>query len=227
MTPEELASALVTECFKSQAGAPSAAHFQKFFGYLEARIAHVFGGMAELESQNERLEREARGAGKDIALAEAKKRIAELEAERETWGNEFAAVCALKEQLRDSTERVSVQSEVIRLLLSAVDCLEGFSGVRDSEATEAREILSRQNSSHLPKCRDVSGGPSWLCDPACTAFKKDTQQEISIGSDLGASRKTDRPDGPSTYRPDDTELMGKGSAKAGPDSSQSEKVSEK
>ncbi len=44
---------------------------------------------------------------------EMAKQLGELEAERAIWGNEFAAVCAMKEQLRDSTERVSRISDAI------------------------------------------------------------------------------------------------------------------
>lgn len=44
---------------------------------------------------------------------ELEARIAQLEAERETWGNEFNAVCAMKEQLRNASERVSELSKAL------------------------------------------------------------------------------------------------------------------
>lgn len=63
--------------------------------------------IAELQAQNDRLERDSRNAGKDIALSEAKKRITELERDKESWGNEFNAIIIMKEQLSKQTERVS------------------------------------------------------------------------------------------------------------------------
>lgn len=67
--------------------------------WKRAEAARIWG--QALEVQNERLERETRSVGKDIALSEAKKRISELEAERESWGNEFSAVITMKERITE------------------------------------------------------------------------------------------------------------------------------
>lgn len=47
--------------------------------------------------------------------------------------------------------KLDITQEVIRLLLSAVDSLESFSGVKDSEATEAREALAKLSTTEVLK----------------------------------------------------------------------------